>query len=128
MISPTSNTHTHRYNISIYIYSASIYSSSYFGPTSQQRFGQLDLFFHVYFLFSPSSPPGFTGLHRAQVWKQVAELAAVGGLARGSSVTGSSHSLAQEWDSEGTVVPVPVTDKLGDEATCLGSESDLVNI
>jgi hypothetical protein len=62
--------------------------------------------------------PGFTGLHRAQVWKQVAELAAVGGLARGSSVTGSSHSLAQEWDSEGTVVPVPVTDKLGDETTC----------
>lgn len=32
----------------------------------------------------------------SEVWKQVAELAAVGGLARGSSVTGSSHSLAQD--------------------------------
>ena len=47
-----------------------------------------------------------SGLHRAsQVWKQVAELAAVGGLARGSSVTGSSHSLAQERGLRGNGGP-----------------------
>eukprot|EP00435_Cladocopium_sp_Y103_P044541 s2276_g12.t1 len=49
----------------------------------------------------------------SEVWKQVAELTAAGSFARGTSGTGSSHSLAQEsgelWSDEG----YPISYSLG---------------